>query len=436
MEFLVKKNKNNSHNVTINIPKITVNNAILNEFAKINKKININGFRKGKIPLKILHKKYGNDVYYDVFNRLMQKFFYKFTRNNKIKIIGLPKYYMHDNQDDKNEFFKYSVDYEIYPKIKIRDLTLIEAKKINVKITDEDIKKHAKKTEKWNKINSNIKTHNRVTIDCYVYKNQKEIKKFFLKNISFIVSNNTLLPELQQRLINRKIHDIIFFKVKFSQFHPEQELQNKDINFKIKINSVEKKKNKTLEEDHIKNIEDKQLNKLHLKNIKNNLNKEINLITEQYFHNQIMNEIVKENPISVPPVLLQEEIKNLYDKNQKEYIGKNHNILEKKYHIDLVDEAKKRLCIQIIIEKIIADNKLLIDEKSVQLFIKKISSNHKKPLEINKLYNNNKELKNSIKNIILEMKVMNFLIKKIKVKQEFWNFDQFINYNWDKQGNY
>ncbi|MDE5286013.1 MAG: trigger factor, partial [Buchnera aphidicola] len=81
------------------------------EIIHINNNTNINGFRKGKIPFKIIQEKYGEKIYYDVFNKLMQKYFYNFLKEKKIKIIGTPKYYVDDDFKNNQENFKYSVIY-------------------------------------------------------------------------------------------------------------------------------------------------------------------------------------------------------------------------------------------------------------------------------------------------------------------------------------
>ena len=221
MKFFMEKNKKNSDRVTIKIPKKLVNNDLIQEFVQINKTTKINGFRKGKTPIKIIQEKYGNKVYYDVFNKLMQKFFYEFIKKEKIKIIGFPIYFMHENEDEK-EYFKYSVDYEVYPEFKIKDVKLITAEKIIVNVTDEDIKKNVDKQkykeDKWNKVNRAVKINDLVTINYCIYENNKKIEKFDTEEVKFIVSQNSFIPELNNKIINHFINDVIFLKINFYKY--------------------------------------------------------------------------------------------------------------------------------------------------------------------------------------------------------------------------
>lgn len=428
----MEKNKGVGHRVRINILKKIVDDAIIQELIKIGKKTNINGFRKGKIPIKVVQEKYGNTVYYDVFKQLMQKFFYEFIDKEKIKIIGSPKYYMHKNTDNKKECFEYSVIYEIYPKFHIEDIKNIQVKNMAVNITDEDIKtnieKHKSRINVWNTINKPIKSYDRVTINYNIYESNKKLENFDSENFSFIVSENTLIPQLNTKIINHVVNDIIFFKVKFHQFYPEKELQNKDITFKIKIIKIEKKQEQNLEE---KNTEKENITQLNYQTIKNNLIIQINKITQQYLEEQIIEKIIKKNIIIIPPILFQEEIKYICKNYQKKYLEENkHNILEKKYHKNFDLQAKKRLSFKIIIEKIISDYQLCVNEKNVQSLIEKISLNYKKPMEIINLYNKNNHLKKTIQNIDLENQAMHFLKKNIQTIKQYWTFDQFINYYW------
>jgi len=427
----MEKNKDAGHRVTIKIPKTTVNSSIIKECIRIGKTTKINGFRKGKTPIKVIQEKYGYSIYYDTFKKLMQNFFYEFINKEKIKIIGSPKFYMHQNKEKEKEYFEYHVIYELYPKFKIEDIKKIKVNKINVKITDQDINKNIEKYKikknVWNTVNQAIKSHDRVTINYYVYEKNINIKKFNTENISFIVSENTLIPQLNYKIINHFINDIFFFKIKFHQFYPEKELQNKDITFKIKILKIEKKEE--IEENKKDNKKDK-LTQLNYQNIKNNLCSQINVITEQYLEDQFIKKIIEKNIILIPPLLFQQEIKNLYRNNKKKYKEENSSILEKKYHFDLNSQVKKKLYIQIIIQKIISDNQLCSDKNNIQKIIEKISLNYKNPKEIINLYNKNNNFKNTIKNIDLENQAMLLLKKSIQIKKKYWTFDQFINYNW------
>ncbi|ADP67444.1 trigger factor [Buchnera aphidicola] len=434
MNFFMEKNKDAGHRVTIKIPKTTVNNSLLQEFIKIRKTTKINGFRKGKTPIRVIQEKYGSAIYYDIFKKLMQKFFYEFLKTEKIKIIGSPKFYIHQDEDKKKEYFEYSVIYELYPQFQIKDIKQIKVNKINVEITEEDIKKNIEtnknKKNIWNPVNKAVKSYDRVTINYCIYEKNKKIKKFDKDNISFIVSKNTLIPQLNYKIINHFVNDIIFFKIKFHAFHPEKELQNKDITFKIKIIKIEKKQELESEKSNKKNITEKKTIQTDYQTIKNNLHSQINIITDKYLENQIIQKIVEKNILLLPPLLFQKEIKNLYKQYTKQYQEENSNILEKKYHMSLDSEVKKRLYFQIIIEQIILNNKLFADENNIQKLIKKISSNYKNPMEIIKLYNKNKNLKNTMKNIELERQAMLLLKKSIKIEKQNWNFERFLNYNW------
>jgi len=429
----MEKNKDAGHRVTIKIPKTTVNNSLLKEFIKINKTTKIDGFRKGRAPIKVIQEKYGNSVYYDIFKQLMQKFFYEFINKEQIKIIGSPKFYMHQNEEKEKEHFEYSVIYELYPQFQLKNIKQIKVNKINVKITDQDIQNNIEKykTKKniWNTVNKIIKSHDRVTISYCIYEKNKKIKEFNTEKITFIVSQNTLIPELNHKIINHFINDIIFLKIKFHAFHPEKELQDKDITFKIKIIKVEKKQEIETENSNEKNVTEKKLTQSYYQTIKNNIYSQINVITEKYLEDQIIEKIIKKNIILIPPLLFQEERKILYKHHKKKYKEENSNILEKKYHFDLNSQVRKKIYIRMIVEKIISDNQLVSDEKNIQQLIKKISLHYKKPVEIINLYNKNQNIQNTIRNIELESQAMFFLKNNIQIEKKYWTFDQFITYN-------
>jgi trigger factor len=427
----MEKNQDANHCVTINIPKTKINSIIIKKLVQIGKKINVNGFRKGRVPINIIQEKYGSTIYYDVFQKLMQKFFYKFTKKQNIKIIGNPKYRINKKQNDNTDF-TYSVFYEIYPNFSMKSLKDINVVQIITKITHNDIQniitKKQEKTKNWIQVNRLIKNNDRVTINYNLYEKYKKIEQFESKNFTFIVSKNIFLPQLEQIVINRFVNDIVFFKINFHQFHPETTLKNKDITFKIKIIKVEKE-----QDNNVENFLKDNITQSCYENETNILEKHVKKITTQHLKNQIIQKIIQNNPILIPPVLLQEEIQDLYNKKKEQYHKNQHNVLEKKYHENILLKAKNRLHIQIILENIITKNNLHPDENIIQSLIKKISLNYKIPSKIINLYNKNEILRNTIKDLALEIQVMHFLKKNINIKKQYWNFDKFINHNWKNE---
>lgn len=431
MKFSMEKNESNGDIVTIKIPKKIVNSQILQKFIQINKTTSMNGFRKGKTPIKMIQKKYGNKVYYDVFNKLMQKFFYEFIDKKQIKIIGNPKYFMHENKQEK-EYFKYSVNYSVYPNFEIKNIQDIKVEKIVVNITDEDIKKHIEKKENkkniWKKVNRAIKIYDRVTIEYCIYQNNKIMNLFNINKLKFIIFQNNLISELDYKIVNHIVNDIIFFKIHFSEFHPEEKLRNQDITFKIKILNIEENQINLETEEK----EEKQSTTINYQNLKQKITNQIKTLTDSYLKNQIIEKLIIKKPIKIPPILLKEEIKFLQKKYIKEYKEKKANILTLKYHFNLEIIAKKRLYTKLVIENIIKNKKMLVNEKKVDLLIQKISLNYDKPSEIINLYKYNKILKNTIKDIELQMQAMDFLKENVKIVKKYWNFEKFIDYHWKK----
>lgn len=425
MKFFMEKNKDVGHRVRINIPRAIVNKKFIEECTKINQKTSINGFRKGKVPIKIIEKKYGNSIYYDVFNKLMQKFFQEFLQKEKIKIIGIPKYFIHPDKDTKNDL-EYSVIYEKYPYFKIKNINHIQIEKINVNITDNDIKELILKKNKWKKTNRSIKNYDQITINYCIYENNVRIKKIDSENIKFIVLQNNLIAELNTKVLNHFVGDIIFLKLNFSPFHPDKKLCNKDVTLKIKILEIKEK------EEIIEKIKNDNFSKDNQKTLKNKIKEKVKILTNNYFKNQIIENLIKKNPIKIPPILLKEEINCLYNKSIEEYERKKDNILDQKYHLNLKSLAEKRLKIKLIFDQIITENKISIQESQIQSLIHQISLNYKRPVEIVNLYNKNKTLKKTIEQLVLENEIIQLLTKKIKTIEKNLTFNEIKNYKWNK----
>ncbi|KAA1308122.1 trigger factor, partial [Escherichia coli] len=95
------------------------------------------GFRKGKVPMKIVKQRYGASVLQDVLGDLMQRNFINAIIEQKINPAGAPSY--KPEQFKEGEDFTYAVEFEVYPEIELKGLEEIEVEKPVVEVQDADV---------------------------------------------------------------------------------------------------------------------------------------------------------------------------------------------------------------------------------------------------------------------------------------------------------
>ena len=137
MQASVETTQGLGRRVTITVAKDVIENAVKSELVSVSKKVRIDGFRKGKVPMTVVAQRYGASVRQDVLGELMQRNFVDAIIKEKINPAGAPKYVPGEYKE--GEDFTFAVEFEVYPEVELKGLESIEVEKPVVSVTDEDV---------------------------------------------------------------------------------------------------------------------------------------------------------------------------------------------------------------------------------------------------------------------------------------------------------
>ncbi|XBC37569.1 MAG: trigger factor [Buchnera aphidicola (Meitanaphis microgallis)] len=425
MNLEIKKNKNLFRSINITIPHNIIQKSIKTEIIKLNNTIQINGFRKGKIPLNILKKNYEDKILENTLKKLTKQYFLEKIHKEKLRIAGTPTFIL--NKYEKNQDLSYSIKFEIYPEF------ILNTKPFTVHIpvidiTENDILKTIHnyfQQHNWVESNHTIKLHDKVAISCYITNNsENNLYKKKLYDFQFIIGNNEILPEIKKKLLIHKVNESFFTNITFSQHHCDKHIAGKTLKIKITIKKVQELEEKLLKEHNTNKL---HLNKQENETIKTMLKTQAKKITKNYIKSQIINNLIKSNPINVPSILIQNVFLILQQKIKNMYIKDNENIFKTIYQENLTIKAHNQVAITIILQKYIQDNFLKPNIKEIQSLIKKSATLHNNTNNLIQLYNNNESIKHYFNNTNLEKQAIDKILEKSIKNEKKYNFYEAIN---------
>ncbi|XBC38084.1 MAG: trigger factor [Buchnera aphidicola (Floraphis choui)] len=424
MKFQIKKNNNLFRKIHITIPNHAIQKSIQVKLEELNKTIQIHGFRKGKVPLHILKNRYEINIQQKVLPTLINQYFSDIIQKEKFHIAGTPKFILEQYEKDKN--FNCSIEFEIYPKFKLKTKPFsINIPIIN--ITDQDIQKTACnffKKNTWKEVNCPIKLHHKVSIICINHdlKHNSDIQNLY--DFQFIVGNNEILPEMEKEILDHQVNDSFFINITFPQDHCEEYIAGKTCKIEITIKKIEKFIEPSLEDK--KNII-LNLNQEQYKTIRNMLKKKAKTIIKSYIKLQIIKNLIKLNSIDIPSILVKKILLILKQKNINIYKKNKKNIFKIINQKNLMFQAQYQVKTIILMKKFIKDHSLKPNLNTIQLLLQKLSTSHNHFKKITQLYNNNKHIKKYFNNINLEEQVINKILNESIKHKKTYSFYEAIN---------
>lgn len=133
-----KTEKANELKLSFEIEAKKFDEAINKVYEKSAKYFNIPGFRKGKAPMAIVEKQYGDEIFYeDAFNELVPEIYEKELKENNIEAVNKPD--IEVEQIGKGKDLKFTAIVQIKPEVKLGKYKGIQIKKIEYNVSDDDV---------------------------------------------------------------------------------------------------------------------------------------------------------------------------------------------------------------------------------------------------------------------------------------------------------
>ncbi|AMA64888.1 Trigger factor [Candidatus Arsenophonus lipoptenae] len=428
MPFFVEKIQDLKCRITITVPNNDIEKAINSELINISKKVNINGFRKGKVPINMVKKIYGDSILKNVLNDLMQSNFTTAIKEKKINLAGVPEYQY--KQFKIGEDFIYIVSFEIYPKIELKKLENIKVEKPIVVITDKDVDLMLEKLRKqqafWKESKEKAILNSRVTIDFQGKINGKIFKNSNGKNIKLVIGKGYMIPSFENSILGHSHGEKFNINVHFPSNYYSKKLRGKLVNFYINLKKVERLIIPEINKEFIQKlgIDDGSIKSLR-KEIYKNMHRALNNAVKNKIKMQILDGLIKENKINLPNTIIENEIK-LLQKQVKQKIINNGKQSSNFFNSTFEKQAKHRIIIKLLLTKVVSEYSLIADDLIIQSIIKDIASSYENPLTMIEHYKKNKNFMKNVHNLALEEQVFNILLEKVKIIKKEIQFHEFM----------
>lgn len=391
----------------------------------------LKGFRKGKAPLDVIEKYYGDQIKQRLIMDKMGDIFYKKISEENIPVVGQPSF-APESFDIKKDI-KFEVSYEIYPEFSLTKMGSLSFKKPVSKVTDQDIKKATdlvlKRYGKAEPIDEKSKEGNFVKIDFEGFLNGEKFEGGEAQDYSLELGSKTMIPGFEEQIIGMKAAESKDIEVTFPDDYQAENLKGQKVMFKIKMKEVSEVKLPNLDEEFFKSINMDVKTKAEFeKKIEEQLQTDLKTNLKTKTKQRIFDAFESSNQIDIPQSMIISEANNLRN-NTAQQMGLDIGKLEEdQFPIDNFKEnALKRVRLGVLINKLIEENNISVDNDTLKKEIEDKSKSFKDPEQyVNWIYGNEEQLKN-IESLVLEDKVAEYLENKSKVDEEELSFEEVVS---------
>ena len=429
MQVSVETTQGLGRRITITVAADSIESAVKKELVDVARKVRIDGFRKGKVPMNIVAQRYGASVRQDVLGELMTRNFVDAIIKEKINPAGAPNYVPGEYKEGQD--FTYAVEFEVYPEVELKGLENIEVEKPLVEVTDADVDTMLdtlrKQQANWIESDAAAVAEDRATLDFNGSVDGEEFEGGKASDFVLAMGQGRMIPGFEEGIVGHKAGETFTIDVKFPDDYHAETLKGKDAKFEIVLKKVETRELPELTEEFIKRfgVEDGSVAGLRTE-VRKNMDRELKGAIRNRIKSQAIDGLVAANEIDVPAALVDSEIDVLRRQAAQRFGGNEQQALELPREL-FEEQAKRRVVVGLLLGEVIRTHELKADEARVNTMIEEMASAYEDPQEVIEFYSKNNELMNNMRNVALEEQAVEAVLAKAKVTEKETNFQDLMN---------
>jgi len=411
--------------LSLEIAADVVDAELENAYKKIAKTADIKGFRKGKVPRKILEQHYGPKAQYDAAGPLINNSLYKALLDNEIEAVSQPEV-TESGAVEGGKPFKYEAEVEVRPEVVAKDYTQLSLEKekfyFDENVIEQQLEQMANsRTQLEVTSRKKARDGDTVIIDFEGFIDDTPFENGAAKDFELALGSNSFIPGFEAQLVGMKREEEKEVGVTFPEGYGSKDLAGKPAVFKVLVKEIKEKHIPKIDDALAKELDADNLGELKERIKENSIAQEKQRIDGQLQEN-LMTVLIENNVFDVPEGMIDNQLLHLKDSfTQKlkaqgmtlEMLGMNDESFAKAYRDMAVQQVKGEL----VLDAIAGQENIVVDESEIEQKMQEFADNSEVPLDQVQKYFENQSTLAGLKGQILQEKVTKFLLEQAVVTE-------------------
>ena len=385
-----EKLEGNRGELTVVVDAETFDKALDEAFKKVVKKVNIPGFRKGRVPRPIFEQRFGVEaLYQDAIDIVLPDAYAKAVEETGIEPVAAPD--VNVEKIGKGEGVTFKVSVVVKPEVKLGQYKGLEVEKVDTEVTDEDVQKELEMLQKRHaelvvKEDEPAENGDTVVIDFEGFVNGEAFEGGKAENHSLELGSGSFIPGFEEQLVGVKAGEEREINVTFPEEYHAEELAGKEATFKVKVHEVKGLVLPELDDEFAVDVDDEveTLDALKEK-IKNRLKSEREHEAKHKVENEVLEKAALNAEMDIPEEMIDNEVDRMikeFDQRlqaqglnlelYKQFSGQTEEALREQMR----EDAEKRVRVSLTLEAIVKAENIEVTEEEVNAELEKMAETY------------------------------------------------------------
>lgn len=431
MQVTTEKLDKKQIELTIEVDEQKFEEGLQYAYKKIVKQINIPGFRKGKVPRKILEQRFGVEIFFeDAVEYIMPQAYIEAVETLDESIVPVGKPEIDIVQLEPNKPFIFKAKVEIKPEVELGEYKGLELEKLDTAVTEEDVNKELEQLRQRHAQlevvgeEGQVENGDFVVIDFVGKVNGEPFEGGTAEDYTLEIGSGTFIPGFEDQLVGMKLNEQKVIEVTFPADYHSEELAGKEATFDVTVKEIKRKKLAELDDEFAKDISEFETLQELKNDIENKLKKRKEENAQNHLREQAIAKASENAQVDIPQAMIDTQIDDIlqnFDLRLRsqglslekflQYSQQTQESIREQYQ----EDAKKAVKNQLVLEAIAKAEGIEVEEEDLEKEFERLAEmyNQKKE-EIKEILTQQGQI-DAIKHSIRIDKAVDFIIANAKI---------------------
>jgi trigger factor len=430
MQVSVESGEGLEKRLLVDLPAERVAAVMDKKLKDLARHVRLDGFRPGKVPMRTIKQRFGEQVRQEAYGALIQETLYEAANQQQLMPAGEPQIELREAAEDGG--LGYTAVFEVMPEVALADLSGQSITRVAADVTEADIDEMINKLRKqrtvWNDVERGAKDGDTVHMDFEGKIDGEAFEGGSAENVPLVLGSGAMIEGFEAGLLGAKAGDERTLEVTFPQDYRAEHLAGKDATFEVRVLRVAEPQLPEVDEEFVKafGVEEGTVEALRAdvaKNMHHELKQKLNGITKE----RVMDALITANPMEIPKALVNQEAARM-----KQQMVQDMQQRGQRSTVDLpasvfADQARRRVHLGLLVAEIIEQQKLSPSEEQLRETIAEFAESYEDPQEVIDYYMKDQDARKGIENLVLENLVVEWAVGQMQVTDEQKSFSDVMD---------
>ncbi|MBU3694232.1 MAG: trigger factor [Rhodocyclaceae bacterium] len=394
--------------------------------------VDIKGFRKGKAPVKLVDRQYGQQVRQEVVGDQLRDAFTLTANTHQLRVAGMPQF--EPKPGDGQTDLLFEAHFEVYPEIDLGDVASWsferESLEVDDKHVDTTLEILRKQRVSYKAAKRAAQADDRVTVDFESTLEGAPMPGGQGSDFPFVLGTGQMLPDFENAVTGKSAKDVVEFDLTFPADYRATDIAGKTAQFKVTVKAVEGPVLPEVDADFAKvlGVESGDLDELR-REVRANVEREVVRRLQSRAKTAVMQKLREMPDIDLPKSLVDTEIRRLMQITRADLESKGiPNAKDVPLAPEIfVEEAQARVKLGLLVGEIARVNQLQPSPDKVRELVAQQAMNYENPAEMIKWYYTDPRRLQEVQAVVLEDEVVEWVLAQAKTTAAAVSFDELMD---------